>query len=163
LAESSSNLTNLLSKAAKKTAQYNWLDAVGLYEKALAVTGEELERARITSEIGRSYFRSAFQSDSRREFKELMVKAKSALDSTSALYSSDPKSGLVRGKSLYASLWEADDYEERKALLKKALQAMESAAGSIGSNVDRAALADAKKDVLTYRCEAAVQEHDRKI
>ena len=56
-----------------------------------------------------------------------MVKAKSALDSTSALYSSDPKSRLVRGKSLCASLWEADDYEERKALLKKALQAMESA------------------------------------
>src|SRR5437867_4655092 len=122
-----------------------------------------LEKARIASEIGRSYFQSAFQSDSRGEFKELIVKAKAPYDSASSLYGSDPKSGLVRGKILYASLWEADDYEERKALLKKALQAMESAAGSLGSNVDRAAFADAKKDVLTYRCEAAVQEHDREI
>jgi len=79
LSESSSNLTSLLSEVAKKTAQYAWLEAVGLYEKALAVTGEMLEKARIASEIGRSYFQSAFQSDSRGEFKELIVKAKSAL------------------------------------------------------------------------------------
>ncbi len=95
MAESFPNLTSLLSEAAKKTAQYDWLDAVGLYEKALAVTGEELERARITSEIGRSYFQSAFQSDSRREFKELMVKAKSAYDSAGALYTSYGKRRCV--------------------------------------------------------------------
>ena len=118
MSESSSNLTSLLSEVAKKTSQYAWLEAVGLYEKALAVTGEMLEKARIASEIGRSYFQFAFQSDSRGEFKELKVKAKSAYDSASSLYGSDPKSGLVRGKILYASLWEADDYEERKALLK---------------------------------------------
>ena len=165
MAESSSNLTILLSEAVKKIAQYNWLDAVGLYEKALEVIGEKPERARITSEIGRSYFQSAFQSDSRREFKELMVKAKSAYDSASALYGSDPKSELVRGKSLYASLWEADDYEERKTLLKKALLATESAAASLDANAERAAFADAKKDVLTYRCEAltAVQDHEALI
>ena len=140
MAESSSNLTILLSEAVKKIAQYNWLDAVGLYEKALEVIGEKPERARITSEIGRSYFQSAFQSDSRREFKELMVKAKSAYDSASALYGSDPKSELVRGKSLYTSFWEADDFEERKTLLKKALQVTESAAASLDADEDRAAL-----------------------
>ncbi len=162
MVESSPNLVGLLSEAAKKTGQYNWLDSVGLYEKALAATEDSLEKAKITGEIGHSYYQSALQADSRREFKELMLKAKSAFDSASALYGADPRAPLFQGKSLYASLMGADDYEERKRLLQKAIEAVESAVASIDANAHPAAFADAKKDALTYRCEAltSVQEHE---
>ncbi len=153
-------LQKLLAEAAEKASRYEWIPAAEFYEKALDALGpkrDPVETARITELLAKSYFKAAFQSETREEFKKTIGLAKVEYQRLSIFYEeagSEALSKLSKGRVLFAEYWLTEEPSDRKRLTEEATSLAEEAAGIFEGQENNRGLADAHKEVLTYLTEA---------
>ncbi len=146
----------MLAKAAEETAKYEWMKAAQLYQSALDRI-EPLETARVTELLARCYFKAAFQSETREEFKQRMQLAEAAHEKVVALYQRAGLEGLSRrakARELFSTFWAEDDAKERRNIIAKAISLGEESAQLLGDQRNRRELAETYRDLLTFLFEA---------
>ncbi len=131
-----------------------------LYKKALLsldADRDPSETARLTELLARSYFKGAFQSKSREEFKQRMHEAEAFYEKAVALYQRAGLEGLSKrskGRGLFATFWAKDDANERRSVIARAISVGEESAQLLGDQRNRPELAETYRDLLTFLFEA---------
>lgn len=126
-------LDKLLTEAAEKAARFEWADAAERYSRALkesSTTLVDYEKKRILDLAARSWFKSAFQSEDRTEFKKRMSEAVEHFKEASLRQDSGHTEGSARmadAMSLFARFWLSDDITQRRSIINESLKsALES-------------------------------------
>ncbi len=130
--------------------------AASLLQKAVDRAGPEMSPLDLTGLLERlawAYFKAAFQSASREEFKEQMTRSGSCYEKVQRQYGEAGKQGLAKkaeARQLFADFWTRDELQERGALVEKAISLAEEACESpelLGTGLQ---LAETHKDLLEY-------------
>ncbi len=125
--ESSHPREYILAEAARKTGNYEWMEA------ALRLGIEEAsERAGVTASSAKCYFEGAFQAETRDSFKNRMGQAGTAYEKAGELYHGaglEPRSKLSEARRLFAEYWISDSSEERRELAQRAISTVEDEGG----------------------------------
>ncbi len=137
----------VLGKAKALEKEYDWVEAVDLYEQALRVVGknEFLKRGEIQERIGYCFHRAAFQAETQEEFRRRMELSSEAYEEAAGLFGGleDSKKHAVvnccRAMALYNKFWLAEGLSKKKVLLdecwkleKEALRVFEEAGDRLG-------------------------------
>ncbi len=158
-----------LAEAEARSRRYEWTEAAELYKQALdkAESGTSpVEIGRVTELQGRAFFKAAFQSESREEFKRLMQRAEASYDSVVTLYqnaSLEALSKRAKARGLFAVFWTKDTVAERREVLELAIQSSEEALQRFEKQDNKLLLAETRLDLLTYLLELRHFAQDRKL
>ncbi len=146
----------MLAKAGEETAKYEWMRAAQLYQIALDGI-EPLETARVTELLARSYFKAAFQAESREEFKQRMQLAEAAYEKVAGFCEravSEGSSKRLKARALFARFWIKDNPSDRRQLIEMSISLADEGARVFENQGDKRELADAHGDLLAYFLEA---------
>ena len=122
------NLEALLNKAKENEKKYEWFQASKIYEEAvdIALTIKNiLEVARIQEQMGYSFFRSALQASTNKQFQHRMLQAVEAYRNTSKFFQKinderySAKVITSQAKAVYASSWIETDPAKKRDLLNE--------------------------------------------
>jgi len=142
----SSNDEEALSSAKEDERRYEWLKAVGYYEKALSFVPESdfLRRGEISESLAFAVYKAAFQAEHSHEFKERMGQALTCYGEAKKLYERSagtvkvPRISRCDAMIAFAGYWLASEASEKKKLLdecwrlaKGALEVLEGAEASL--------------------------------
>jgi hypothetical protein len=149
-----SRTAGLLAEAAERAGKYEWVRAAELYQ--LVLDSPESQRgnsevAKISELQAKSYFRAAFQSLTRLEFKATMHLAESAYANLKQFYEklgSISAAKLAEARILSAKYWQIEDPSERKVLAERGSVLAEEAATVYERESDRRGIAEAYKEIL---------------
>ena len=117
-----------MEKAKELEKKYDWLQAAKIFEEVseIALTEENiLEAARIQEQMGYSYFRSALQASTNKQFQHRMLQAVEADRRASELFQKldDEKYAAKvfasQAKAVYASSWIETDPAKKRDLLNE--------------------------------------------
>ncbi len=149
------------------SGEFHWSGAALLYEKALSSDPKPgtVESARITELLARSYFRGAFQAQSREEFKRVMKLGQDAYERAAHGHGElglEARSKRATALELYAAFWIRDAPLERKSLVDKCVALASEAASAFEAQADEKGLAQSYHDLLVYRREALNLATERK-
>ncbi len=131
-----------------------------LYKKALLsldADRDPSETARLTELLARSYFKGAFQSERREEFKRRMQLAEATYDRARTLYEEQGSEALAKrskARGLFATFWLREDPGERAGITEKCITFADDSARILEGQADRNRLAEVHNDLLTYLVEA---------
>ena len=124
----------LLAKAAEMSGKYDWTAAAGLYFRAFKELDPEpntSEAARIAELLAKSYFKAAFQSETRDEFKSRMQRAGNFYERAGSLYESVGLEGFfkrARARYLFSTFWLAELADDRRGMLDDCIRSANEAA-----------------------------------
>ncbi len=150
------SLEEMLAVAAEKTGKYEWMDGAALYQKARGsaqAKSNDLEAARLTELLARCYFKGAFQSRTREEFKRKMQLAEAAYESAFALYEGRGSEALAKrteARGLFANFWFKEDPAERREIIRRCIALADEAREDLKRRNDASDLAETHKDLLDY-------------
>ena len=145
-----------LTKALEMEKGYEWNQAAEIYRQILEKLGPRndfAEAVKITDLLARSYFKAAFQSETRQEFKKTMGLAEQVYEKLARLYEKSGLSAAARLSNARVSIakyWLTEDASERKKLAEESVTQAEEAAATSEKQGDKKFLAEAHKDVLNY-------------
>ncbi len=159
-ASSDRTLEELKLEASEKEGKYEWMAAAELYQQALMMLNSGrglLDTARLTENLGRSYFRGAFQAETREEFRHRTQLSQTSYEKTQALYDGARSEGLSkrsRARGIFSTFWLKDHPREKKEIVGKCIVLADEAAQIFKKDGDRRDLAETHSDLLTYLVEA---------
>src|SRR5438132_5257624 len=146
----------LLAKAAEMSGKYDWTAAAGLYFRAFKELDPEpntSEAARIAELLAKSYFKAAFQSETRDEFKSRMQRAGNFYERAGSLYESVGLEGFfkrARARYLFSTFWLAELADDRRGMLDDCIQSANEAARDFEDKHENERLAETHLDLLSY-------------
>ncbi len=156
--ESSHPREQILAEAAKKTSDYEWMEAAALYEQALRLGIEDAsEQARVSASMAKCYFEGAFQAETRDSFKNRIVQARTAYEKAREQFHKvglESRARLSEARGLFGEYWIRDSSDERRELVRRAISTVEDAVKALRGSGDISTLAEAEKDLLTYHLES---------
>ena len=154
------SLQEMLAEAAERSGKYEWMAAAELYQLALEGLDpghDPLETARVTGLLAKSYFKGAFQAETREAFKRRMLLAEASYQKVAGLYQnagSEAPSKMSRARALFASFWLKEEPEERRGIIERCNTLGAEAARLLERQADRRKQAEANNDLLAYMVEA---------
>ncbi len=154
------SIQELLREAAEKTGKYEWMDAAATYQRAIDSTSGKStvpETARLTELLARCYFKGAFQSERREEFKRRMQLAETGYERARTLYEeagSEAPAKRSNARGLFANFWLKDHPEDRRNIIGRSISMAEDAAKLFERQGDRNGIGETDRDILRYLFEA---------
>jgi hypothetical protein len=138
-----------------RSQKYDWLGAADCYKHALEKLGpgaDQSDRERITELLATSFFKAAFQTRNRENFKITMQLAADIYEIQSHHYQKDRSNlaMLTEAKALFARFWTSDDVENRRNSAAKCVSLAQGAMASLETRGEDRYLAEAHRDLLTY-------------
>jgi hypothetical protein len=155
-----------LAEADRLSGKYEWMAAATSIQAAVERAGPETSRedlAGLLEALAKAYFKAAFQSRTREEFKERMKLSGSCYKKAQGLLEEVGKQGLAnraRARELFTDFWTSEETEKRRAIMEEAIRVAEEASRSFGSLDSRAQLAETHRDLLEYYSEDFVLQKD---
>lgn len=152
-------MKTLLAEAVELCGRYEWVAAANQYERAsklLASGTDTREMGRVTELAAGAWFKGAFQSENREEFKRRMELAQALYNKATVLYDGAGQEGrakIAKAREVFARFWTKDKPEERRSLTEKAIETAEESAKFSELLGDKVALAEAHKHLLWYYVE----------
>ena len=150
----------MLSEASDKSKKYEWMAAATLYQKAIDTSSPEKSSAevgRLLEQLAKCYFKGAFQSESRQEFKQKMAQSARVYENAQDVYKTTRSESMAHGsqaRAIFSKFWIEDDAEPRRILIQEAISLMEKSAESSIREGDSRRVAEAHRDLLNYLGEA---------
>jgi hypothetical protein len=114
----------ILYQAEQLEKDYDWLGAVGLYERVLKLLTEDdpSRMGEIQERLGYAFYRAAFQAENNEEFRQKLRQAVTDYERAKAHYQKqiEPKKGAILrcdAMNAYTGYWFASEVPEKKKLL----------------------------------------------
>ncbi len=150
-------LEDILNAAQAQEKSYAWVEAAKLYEQALDAVGqgESAKRGEIQERLGYSFYRAAFQAETRKDFTRLIGLSAEAYVGAAAqleaLESPNKQARMVlcRAVATYNRSWLAEDPTDRTALLDECRTLCKDAAKAYEAVGDHVGQGRACNELLT--------------
>lgn len=159
-------LEDRLARAAELSNKYDWIASARKYDEVLDTLSSDndfQETGRIGELAGRAYFKAAFQSETRDEFKRRMRLSQNSYEKAKQSYKTPKVEGLsarAEAKSLFASFWLEDDAKNRREIIERCISLADRAAEFFQDHVDIGSLANTHRELLDYLVEARFLARD---
>ena len=159
LSAAPSLLSDSLAVVEERMGKYEWRAAAQLCAQVLEKLNsskDPLRAAGITERQAKCYFKAAFQSDARNEFKQRMSLSEDSYRKAASLYEkagSSAKAKETASRAEYATFWLQDTSTEKRAIVQKCLQIAQEAAHTFEIQGDKKQLAETLLYLMAYRKE----------
>ena len=168
---SKSRVEGILGEATGLERKYEWLEASGLYEKALRLVdeGDYFRRGEIQEKIGCCLQRAAFQAESREEFVERLRRAVEAFEVAHGLHervADEVGAGWALrcgAISRYLEHWIESEPSEKKRLLDECLDLEKSALEAFWDGGDELEYGRTYNELEFVSLYRAFREWDRQV
>lgn len=160
---------NYIAEANNRANKYEWTKAAENYRLASdhLNRGKDPRRAADLSELlAESYSKAAFQSQTRRGFRDLMNLSEQAHRAANELFEtagSEPLAKKAKARALFAKFWIVDQPDEKRTLLDQCMNLAQESARFFEDQGDNAHRFEALRDLLAYREQALHFSKERKI
>ncbi len=169
------SLQRILAQAKKKEKKYDWLSAVGFYDKALTNVLKQkdfLKTGEIHERIGYCFYLAAFQAENQRAFRRQMQRSVEAYEKAKGLFDRVKEAKESAGRILhcramifYIDHWLSPDPDTKRELLdecwrleKEALKIFDEAGDRLGLAKTCVELARCLADRLDLELDTQVRE-----
>jgi len=147
--------------------KYEWAAAAEICQQALDKLDpyeDPLRTASVIEKQAKCYFKAAFQSEVRDEFKRRMSLSEESYRKAASLYEKVGSSGKAKAtasRAQYASFWVQDELQKKRATLQKCIPIALEAAHTFEIQGDKKQLAETLLHLVTYRKEGLYLSKER--
>jgi hypothetical protein len=145
-----------LVEARESASKYHWTAAAEKYRQVLNYVNraEDPGRAAQVAELlAESYFKAAFQSDTRQEFKHPMALSEKTQEELAGHYERVDSLGLAKraqARALFSRFWLEDQIEDQRTALEKCIQLALESSQILEVQKEKKFLVENLRDLVTY-------------